>query len=147
MRQTNCKKKFGRITTVLCMVLLLVSVAGLFVSCGQDDETGGTTKQAYTSLEDFRDKRIGVLTGTIQGAVKKVEDPASRPAKNGVLKLATDTGNPPVSYRGEEQIIGIDIDIVTRFCKANGYGLQREGTLTSSLEVAQSRPPRSEIGA
>ena len=231
MRQTNCKKKFGRITTVLCMVLLLVSVAGLFVSCGQDDETGGSTKQTYTSLEDFRDKRIGVLTGTIQGAavekqfpqaelsyfnthsdllealrqdkidafadsdiiirymmiensdltyfdehltesvlvgaifgkneqgnrlrdqfneflkksgedgtldeidkiwygsdnsVKKVEDPASLPAKNGVLKLATDTGNPPVSYRGDDQIIGIDIDIVTRFCKAYGYGLEIE---------------------
>ena len=57
-------------------------------------------------------------------SLKKVKDPTTLSAKNGVLRLATDTSNPPVSYRGEDQIIGIDIDIATRFCEAYGYGLE-----------------------
>lgn len=57
-------------------------------------------------------------------SLKKVKEPETLSAENGILRLATDTGNPPVSYRGENQVIGLDIDIATKFCEEYGYGLE-----------------------
>ena len=46
------------------------------------------------------------------------------PAANGVIKLATIGTSPPFSYVVGDSIAGYDIDIVARFCKEYGYGLE-----------------------
>lgn len=57
-------------------------------------------------------------------SLKKVKDPDTLSGENGVLRLATDTSNPPVSYREGVRVVGLDIDIATRFCDEYGYGLE-----------------------
>ena len=57
-------------------------------------------------------------------SVKKVKDPSGLPAKNGTLTLATYASVPPFTYVSDNQIVGMDIDIVTGFCEEYGYGLE-----------------------
>ena len=64
---------------------------------------------------------------------KVVKDPSSLPDINGTLKLATDASIPPGSYISNNQVVGIDIDIATRFCEAYGYGLEIVSVNFSSL--------------
>ncbi len=46
------------------------------------------------------------------------------PASKGVLKMAVDTGRMPFAYVKDNKITGYDIELVSRFCKAMGYGLE-----------------------
>ncbi len=62
---------------------------------------------------------------------KVVEDWTSFPAENGVVRMAVKTDVAPFSYIKDNQIVGYDIDIVVRFCKARGYGLE-----VTSAEIA-----------
>ncbi len=55
---------------------------------------------------------------------KKVIDLTGLSGENGILKLATNTENPPFSYLANGQIVGYEIDIATRFCAAYGYALE-----------------------
>ena len=64
---------------------------------------------------------------------KKVIDLSGLTGENGVLQLATNTENPPFSYLYEGQIVGYEIDIVVRFCRAYGYGLELHNMDFSAL--------------
>ncbi len=93
------------------------------------DEKGERLRDQFNvflqkSREDGTIEAIDKIWYGTDNSLKKVKEPKSLSAENGVLRLATDSGNPPVSYRGENQVIGLDIDIVTRFCEEYGYGLE-----------------------
>ena len=64
---------------------------------------------------------------------RKVIDLSGLTGENGVLQLATNTENPPFSYLYEGQIVGYEIDIVVRFCRAYGYGLELHNMDFSAL--------------
>ena len=55
---------------------------------------------------------------------KVVEDWTSFPAENGVIRMAVKTDVAPFCYIKNDQIVGYDIDIMVRFCKEYGYGLE-----------------------
>ena len=55
---------------------------------------------------------------------KVVEDWTAFPAENGVVRMAVKSDVAPFSYVKDGQIVGYDIDIMARFCKAYGYGLE-----------------------
>ena len=72
----------------------------------------------------------GIWIGTDESK-KVVEDWTSFPAENGVIRMAVKTDVAPFSYIKDNQIVGYDIDIMVRFCKARGYGLE-----VTSAEIA-----------
>lgn len=53
-----------------------------------------------------------------------VPDLYNLPAPNGTLTMAADTSFVPFVYIKDGKPVGIDIDMVVRFCKAYGYGLE-----------------------
>ena len=55
---------------------------------------------------------------------KTVPDYASFPAPNGVLTLATEGAYAPMNYYRGDDVVGLEIDLIARFCEANGYGLK-----------------------
>lgn len=58
------------------------------------------------------------------GAKEMGVDYRNLPAPNGVLRLATTGTEPPFTYHDNNLVIGLDIDVVSRFCEAAGYGLE-----------------------
>ena len=55
---------------------------------------------------------------------KSVPDYAAFPAPNGVLTLATEGAYAPMNYYRENDVVGLEIELIARFCEANGYGLK-----------------------
>lgn len=64
---------------------------------------------------------------------KVVEDWTAFPAPNGVIRMAVKTDVTPFSYIKDGKIVGYDIDIMARFCKAYGYGLEVTGAEMVSI--------------
>ncbi len=62
-----------------------------------------------------------------------VEDWTSFPAEKGLIRMAVQTGLAPFCYVKDKQIVGYDIDIMARFCKARGYGLKVESVDVSAI--------------
>lgn len=54
----------------------------------------------------------------------EVIDAEKLPANRGVIRLGTDGTSVPFSYYRNEQYVGIDIDVLGRFCKEKGYQLE-----------------------
>ncbi len=74
----------------------------------------------------------GIWIGTDESK-QVVEDWTAFPATNGVIRLAVKTDLAPFCYIKDNKIVGYDIDIMARFCKANGYGLEVISTEVSSI--------------
>ena len=55
---------------------------------------------------------------------RTVLDWTALPAEKGVLHMATEGGFPPYEYYLDNKLVGIEIDLVARFCEARGYGLE-----------------------
>lgn len=53
--------------------------------------------------------------------LRTLPDYENYPDINGVLKIALDDENAPFSYVQDRRIVGYDVDIIARFCKAMGY--------------------------
>ncbi len=64
---------------------------------------------------------------------KVVEDWTSFPAENGVIRMAVKTDVAPFCYIKDDRIVGYDIDIMVRFCKEYGYGLEVISTEITSI--------------
>ncbi len=56
--------------------------------------------------------------------LKAIEDYSNLPSNQGTIRLATNSTVNPFVYIQNQQIVGYDIDIITRFCKKYGYGLE-----------------------
>ena len=59
-----------------------------------------------------------------EGSAEMTVDYTKLPAPNGVLRMATTSTSPPFSYMQNNVVVGYDLDIVSRFCEENGYGLE-----------------------
>ena len=102
-----------------------VEIAAIFSKTEKGDQLRDSFNAFLKGIrEDGTLKKLDEIWYGTDNSLKKVKDPGSLSSKNGVLRLATDTSNPPVSYRGDGQVIGLDIDIATRFCDEYEYGLE-----------------------
>lgn len=54
----------------------------------------------------------------------QVTDYQALEAVNGTIRLATESAYPPFDYIRDGDIVGIDVDLLTRFCREVGYGLE-----------------------
>ena len=54
----------------------------------------------------------------------QVTDYQALEAVNGTIRLATESAYPPFDYIRDGDIVGIDVDLLTRFCREAGYGLE-----------------------
>ena len=61
--------------------------------------------------------------GTDEGK-RTVLDYKALPAANGTLRMAADTSVIPFVYMKDNRIVGYDVDIAARFCRAYGYRLE-----------------------
>ena len=101
-------------------------------------ERGAALRDEYNEfLEQIRadgtlEEIDGIWLGADEGK-KAVEDWTSFPADNGVIRMAVKTDIVPFCYILNGQIVGYDVDIMARFCKAYGYGLEVTGTEISSI--------------
>ena len=55
---------------------------------------------------------------------RKVVDMSELNNENRILRVVTTSSDAPYSYIKDNQNVGYDIDLVVRFCKEKGYGLQ-----------------------
>ena len=102
-----------------------VKSGAIFGKNEKGDQLRGRFNEFLKKLKDDGTmKKLDEIWYGADDSLKKVKDPKSLSAENGTLRLATDSGNPPVSYRQDKQVIGLDIDIATRFCEEYGYGLE-----------------------
>lgn len=103
-----------------------------------DDQYGYAFQKnaAGENLRDEFNEYLEVLKadGTLQEIIDawmredadtiELEDISKLPAVNGVLRLGTSGIAPPFIYHREDTYVGIDIDLLTRYCKAKGYALE-----------------------
>ena len=64
---------------------------------------------------------------------KVVGDPSDLPAEKGTLRVATDSSSPPAVYISHNNYVGIDMDLLYRFCEARGYGLEINDMIFSGI--------------
>lgn len=57
---------------------------------------------------------------------KTLDDYSHLPSTNGTVKMAVDASMIPFAYVRDNKIVGYDIDLAVRFCKAKGYSLEVE---------------------
>ena len=102
-----------------------VEIGAIFSKNAKGDALRGQFNAFLKKIrEDGTLEKLDDIWYGADDSLKKVKAFASLPSENGVLRLATDTSNPPVSYRGTQEAIGLDIDIAARFCEEYGYGLE-----------------------
>ena len=68
------------------------------------------------------------------------------PAENGTLKIAIAATMPPMVYVKDGQYAGYEIDVLVKFCKENGYGIEFSNSDFSSV-LASVTSGVSDIGA
>ena len=120
--------------TYLPDVLVEESYAAAF----SKTERGAALRDEYNEyLAQIRaDGTLEEIDGIWLGAdesKKVVEDWTSFPAENGVIRMAVKTDVAPFCYIKDDQIVGYDIDIMVRFCKEYGYGLEVISTEIASI--------------
>ena len=59
-----------------------------------------------------------------QEVYPEIIPPSDLPGTNGVIRYAAQAGNEPISLMKGMDMIGFEMDILTRFCKEYGYGLE-----------------------
>ena len=59
-----------------------------------------------------------------QEAYPEIILPTDLPGTNGVIRYAAQAGNEPISLMRGMEMVGFEMDILTRFCKEYGYGLE-----------------------
>ena len=120
--------------TYLPDVLVEESYAAAF----SKTERGAALRDEYNEfLAQIRaDGTLKEIDGIWLGAdesKKVVEDWTALPADNGVIRMAEKTDIAPFCYIKDGQIVGYDVDIMVRFCKAYGYGLEMSSVEISSI--------------
>lgn len=73
--------------------------------------------------EDGTLNEIGEIWFGNDESIKLVPDYSTLTAENGTIKVATEAEYAPFEYIKDGQVVGYDFDILYRFCKEYGYGL------------------------
>lgn len=97
--------------------------------------------QADGTLEEIE----GIWFGTDE-SVQVVEDWTALPATNGTLEFAAKSSSAPFAYVKDGETVGYDVDIVIRFCKAYGYGLNLNNVELASF-LAGIESGKYDLGA
>ena len=79
-------------------------------------------------------------------SVQVVEDWKQLPATNGTLEFAAKASSAPFAYVKDGETVGYDVDIVVRFCKAYGYGLNLHNVELTSF-IAGIEAGKYDLGA
>ncbi len=79
-------------------------------------------------------------------SVQVVEDWTNLPAPNGTLEFAAKASSAPFAYVKDNETVGYDVDIVVRFCKAYGYGLNLHNVELTSF-IAGVEAGKYDLGA
>lgn len=94
----------------------------------QLNDNGGKLRDEFD--EFIRTAEDGNLLEMLDGiwfgkdeAKKVVDEAESLPATNGVVRFASTLEMAPFNYTQNGQPVGMEIDLITRFCKEKGYGL------------------------
>lgn len=66
-----------------------------------------------------------------EGADTVLDIPAE--GENGTVRMATETGSPPLSFISNGRFAGLELDLVAHFCRDYGYALTIEDMAFSSL--------------
>ena len=83
--------------------------------------------------------------GTDEDA-KTVQDWTQLPAENGTLIFITKIDSAPFAYVKDNDTVGYDVDVATRFCQEYGYGLQIEDADTTAF-ISGIESGRYDFGA
>ena len=78
--------------------------------------------------------------------IQVVEDWTQLPATNGILEFAAKASSAPFAYVKDGKTVGYDVDIVVRFCKAYGYGLNLHNVELTSF-IAGVEAGKYDLGA
>ncbi len=97
--------------------------------------------QADGTLEEIEE----IWFGTDE-SVQVVEDWTQLPAANGTLEFAAKASSAPFAYVKDGETVGYDVDIVVRFCKAYGYGLNLHNVELTSF-IAGIEAGKYDLGA
>ena len=97
--------------------------------------------QADGTMEEIE----GIWFGTDKSA-QVVEDWKQLPAPNGILEFAAQASTAPFAYVKDGEIVGYDVDILVRFCKAYGYGLNIHNVELTSF-IAGIQAGKYDLGA
>ncbi|WP_297213101.1 substrate-binding periplasmic protein, partial [uncultured Flavonifractor sp.] len=100
-----------------------------------------TQIQADGTLEEIEE----IWFGTDE-SVQVVEDWTALPAPNGTLEFAAKASSAPFAYVKDNKTVGYDVDIVVRFCKAYGYGLNLHNVELTSF-IAGIEAGKYDLGA
>lgn len=129
----------GFITSEVTARELIASTDGITYLPEQLDELDICMAMAKTDaglklqaeLNDFlaRAKEDGTLTAITEAWLTndtehQVTDYQSLEPVNGTVRLATESGYAPFDFVRNGSMVGIDIDLLTRFCREMGYGLE-----------------------
>ena len=79
-------------------------------------------------------------------SLQVVEDWTTLPAPNGTLEFAAKASSAPFAYIKDNKTVGYDVDIVVRFCKAYGYGLNLHNVELTSF-IAGIEAGKYDLGA
>ena len=79
-------------------------------------------------------------------SVQVVEDWSSLPAINGTLEFAAKASSAPFAYVSDGRTVGYDVDIVVRFCREYGYGLNLHNVELTSF-IAGIEAGKYDLGA
>ena len=92
-------------------------------------DKGRTLRDAYSAF--IRDIQQNGIYDEVQetwfgtdDSKRVLPDPNDLPATNGTLRVATDATVVPFAFILNGKPVGIDIDILVRFCREKGYGLK-----------------------
>ncbi len=107
------------------------------VACFPKNEKGRLLRDEFNSYikkwkNDGRLKAIDDLWLS-KDEEKKVVDLGHFDAKKGVIRLGTTADTPPFEYMKDGKIVGYEIDLVARFCREAGYGLEIQDVPFDSL--------------
>lgn len=115
-----------------------------------------TERGAYlrNQMNEFLDRikadgtlaEIGAIWFGTDETVQVVEDWTTLPATNGTLEFATNASSAPFAYVKDGETVGYDLDIVVRFCKAYGYGLNVHNVEVASF-IAGIEMGKYDLGA
>ena len=79
-------------------------------------------------------------------SLQVVEDWTALPAANGTLEFAAKASSAPFAYVKDGKTVGYDVDIVVRFCKEYGYGLNLHNVELTSF-IAGIEAGKYDLGA
>ena len=92
------------------------------------NETGEALRDQFNSfLRQLPDGTLDSLAAKWFGDgedAKVMPDISALPAKNGTLRVATESGYAPFEYVRDGRVVGYDMDLAALFCEACGYGLE-----------------------